>query len=155
MDILPYKGPGDERQRRRLARLNRRCIQRWVRSVLAIVIGIPLLGILGIFAIASFLSWDPSWTNSSVESSMATGDKLVAALEQYHRLHGRYPPQLQEMVPEEIPSVDKPTAGDGTWEYGSPDVSAFDLIFASSRSMDSCEISSNNPHWLKFSVKPF
>jgi hypothetical protein len=114
-----------------------------------------------VFALASFVIFgilvsvyfgmirdavDPTWTDANVSASLATGDKIVAALERYRSRSGHYPSKLEELIPTELTSVIPPAAGDGKWAYAS-NGPAYGLSFNSSVPGTSWNIHSRHPHW--------
>jgi hypothetical protein len=59
------------------------------------------------------------------------GEKIKAALNQFHARHNKYPLNLEQLIPDELPAIDLPAAGDKKWEYLSVDGTDFGLGFYS------------------------
>lgn len=58
-----------------------------------------------------------TWNSRVVNESIASGDAIVHALEQWHASEGRFPEVLSDLVPAYLPSLPLPTAGTREWRY--------------------------------------
>lgn len=56
-------------------------------------------------------------TKESEAESRARGDRIVAAIRTYREQNGRYPGQLNDLVPDFLPEIEQPTVGDCRWNY--------------------------------------
>lgn len=63
-----------------------------------------------------FMGCDRS-SPKAVQSSVARGDAIVRALEEYRDKHQSYPAQLDDLVPDFIVRIDPPIIGNGRWIY--------------------------------------
>src|SRR5262245_51261638 len=73
---------------------------------------------------------DPSWSIKKTNESKARGARIVAALNNYYSDHGKFPQNLQELVPKYLARLEPPTAGNCQWVYITPpDLSVFSLCF--------------------------
>jgi type II secretory pathway pseudopilin PulG len=64
----------------------------------------------------------------SVEKSKARGEFIAHALEQFAADHGTYPKELDDLVPDYLSKIPRPTVGTRRWEYSGGEQS-FSLLF--------------------------
>jgi hypothetical protein len=60
---------------------------------------------------------DSSWTDDNIDASKASGTMIIQALGHYKTKHRSYPAALSDLVSEELPKIEPPTAGEGKWHY--------------------------------------
>jgi hypothetical protein len=92
------------------------------------------------------------WSPEAVAESKRRGDVIVGALLAYHGDKGAYPAQLNGLVPQYLPSIDSPLAGDRKWKYGVySNGQVFNLSFEGSGSLDPwCMYNSEGPKKWEF-----
>lgn len=62
---------------------------------------------------------NPYWNDSNVATSQARAESIIAALTAYHDSVGMYPETLDQLAPEFIDRIPRPTAGEDEWSYAS------------------------------------
>jgi hypothetical protein len=65
---------------------------------------------------------------AQVEESKQRGDKIIAALKQFHADRGTYPRSLSELVPNYMKEIQPPTVNPAKWHFNS-DGNGFSLKF--------------------------
>jgi hypothetical protein len=50
---------------------------------------------------------------------MEQGDRIVEAVQDYKKLHGRLPESLEALIPAQFPVIPPPVVGNRIWEYSS------------------------------------
>lgn len=68
-------------------------------------------------AALAFTLRDRQWSAARLAESQALGQPIIAAIERYKLARGKYPENLSELVPEFIPSISQPSAGNKAWFY--------------------------------------
>lgn len=72
--------------------------------------------LLGGFALLS-IGCNSDWSDEKVEASKAQALKLVTAIDQYVIAKGMRPDTLRELVPDQLPEIELPIAGNHRWIY--------------------------------------
>jgi hypothetical protein len=80
----------------------------WMGPSVYVARKVPLLlrfraGRLAAYLLAASLALGVVWANSALAERRAR--IVVAAVQQYHQKHGVYPPQLEDITPEFLPSI--------------------------------------------------
>ena len=105
--------------------------------------------LFGLLLIACW--WDTrSWENS-IDGCQQIGNEIVAALEQYHRDHSKYPDDLSALCPHYLPSIPPHLVGNRQWDYYSTDGDRFSLTFTQAALVGSnewCTYYSNTKRWV-------
>jgi hypothetical protein len=71
-----------------------------------------------------------NWSDTKVESSKRVGNQIFNALSACHEKTGNYPQQLSNLVPQFLPAIVPPAAGEGKWHYAChPDGQFFSMWF--------------------------
>jgi hypothetical protein len=73
--------------------------------------------LVALVAVLVFKLRDQQWSADRIAESRALGQPIIAAIEQYKLAHEKYPESLGELVPEFLPSIPPPTAGNKVWFY--------------------------------------
>jgi hypothetical protein len=95
---------------------------------------LPVRVLLSLLLLVLFLVGgcsDPKWTEQKIVETKQRGDTIATALFAYKEKHGQFPTDLAPLVPDFLPKVEPPTAGTGSWDYGSGGKN-FELFFARS-----------------------
>ena len=58
-----------------------------------------------------------AYSQAAHEGTRTRAAAIVAALERWQRTHHEYPERLEDLVPGELPALEKPQVGDGVWQY--------------------------------------
>lgn len=73
------------------------------------------------------------WTNNKIKDSTKKGDLIILKINLFYEMHGRYPYQLTELVPEYIDTLPLPSAGAKQWNYSAERGDEFSLGFSMPR----------------------
>ena len=60
-------------------------------------------------------SW--KWSASGVEETKRRGEVICRAIDAYREKTGKYPSRLEDLQPEFLREIPKPTVGDKQWNY--------------------------------------
>ena len=112
------------------------------KEILAIGCGsvVLLAGVGGVVAIMAgplvldlakeMMVKDLGMSDARTAESERRGDVIVEALRAHKARHGRYPATLDDLAPDFLPAIEKPTAGTGEWDYRTFDSGqGFQLMF--------------------------
>jgi hypothetical protein len=87
------------------------------------------------------------WNLIRVQRSKSLGNAVIHAIRDYRTDSGRYPENLNQLVPKYLKVIPTPIAGVGEWHYFTcEDGSAFALEFSGSRQR-TCEYSGEMGWW--------
>jgi hypothetical protein len=94
----------------------------WIAGVLLCALAALLIyrvGTVGLYHTLGFARRPTrhTYSHEAYEVTKARANALIAALESRRRKHGEYPEGLEELVPGELPSIQRPIVGEGLWEY--------------------------------------
>jgi hypothetical protein len=92
----------------------------------ALLIGSAVIIPLGLGPYTVAMLQEPDWNPYTVQSNKAAGNTIVEAIEKYKAANGRYPPDLDALVPDFLPQIEPPPVG-RVWHY-EPDGQRFHLI---------------------------
>jgi hypothetical protein len=93
-----------------VARLMPRLFAVAVCLVISLIVG------LIVYLNSAIFFW--GWTDRNIEKSKVTGNALIEKINLFHKKNGRFPKDLDELVPAYIASVQAPSAGERQWAYG-------------------------------------
>jgi hypothetical protein len=72
-----------------------------------------------------------AWGEGRVRASQQAGDEIIKGLAAYHADKGKYPNEIDELVPKYLIAIPRPRAGDKKWRYRTTgDDAGFELSFA-------------------------
>jgi len=78
---------------------------------------LPLSAWLVAFVFALTLTGCGRWTAPKRAVTMEQGDRIVAAIWDYKKHHGRLPQALDALVPTYLAEIPPPVVGNRRWEY--------------------------------------
>jgi hypothetical protein len=82
------------------------------------------------------MAQDLGMSEARTAESERRGDVIVEALQAHKARHGRFPATLDDLAPDLLPAIQKPTAGTGEWEYRTFDSGqGFQLMFGEGADM--------------------
>lgn len=87
-------------------------------TILAMVIAITSATCLSAFwGTAIDLYQETRFIPTNVAATQNDGNIVIAALDAYYAMHGRYPDNLDTLVPDHIESIPPVSCGDRAWRY--------------------------------------
>lgn len=57
------------------------------------------------------------YSEADYDESLRRGDQLVAALDRWRAVHGDFPQRIDDLVPAQLESIQRPLVGKGRWAY--------------------------------------
>lgn len=98
-----------------------------------LVLSVPVIALLGRGGwLAFFFNHENPFTyipetEQAIKETHARGEQIVAALERWKAITGKYPASLDLLVPSELASIPRPVVGNGIWKYTTPGDQSFRL----------------------------
>ena len=108
----------------------------WLVGVVVVLLLCSFMG-LGVVALMAWAASD-RWTQANQDASIATGEKLVDALERYRAATGAYPPNLALLAPAYAADIPAPCAGNPNWVYQTQPGGHFTLTFGANAGYYPC-----------------
>ncbi len=80
----------------------------------------------------------PHWSQKEKADSIAIGNTIVIQIKKYRAKYGKFPDRLDDLVPEFLPAIPDPVAGERKWRYS----------FNEYRFYLQCSVPSGYPHYI-------
>ena len=87
-------------------------------TVRVIALVLCVTAVSGCDKFRSYIAAEPwKWSASRIEETKRRGDLICHAIDAYRTKTGKYPPHLEDLQPEFLREIPRPTVGHKQWDY--------------------------------------